>query len=252
MFRTTVLAGVMLALLTAPGVAGKLDNLNSGLSDAPDPQRPAETTTRDDYLASLLPLTDAVMAEKFPSEHAELVEIVGDTAGLSDTERQTALVSNLTRIAINFELRLLDAPDAANTVIVDRQNDYISAVLEGEGADVCAPVIYNGSSELIGRGLYAKYAAEIDATMAAYWEAVKQAIDNPVPVGEMSEEDSLTVIDQMTAQGDKALMDHFSVMEVDSPENCPAVLAIIKAANVIAGDAGIRLRAAQARGASRL
>ena len=252
MFRTVVIAVGVLAQLAFPAAAGKLDNLNSGLAGVPDVPASEEAATETDFFSSLLPLTSAVMAELFPADHADIVAQVAAVPGTTQADLETAVSDNLTRIAVGYELNLLDAPDAGNTEIIDRQDDYITAVLEGEGADVCAPVIFSGSRELIPRGLYAKYAPQIDATMAAYFSTVRQALDNPVPIGDMGQAESVAVIDQMTAQGDKALMDHFGVMEVDSPENCPAVLAIIEAAHVLTGDVGLKIRAAQARGASRL
>lgn len=252
MLRMFIAAGGMLALLALPAAAGKLDNLSSGLSGVPDVPTVENSDAGAAYFASLLPQTSAVMAEKFPSDYSDMVGSLDAAGEYLPNRLESILVESLTEIAIGYELKLLDAPDAENTAIIDGQRDYISAVLDGEGEATCAPVIFSGSSELIDRGLYAKYAPLIDATMAAFFDAVRKALDNPNPVGEMSQEDSIAVIDQMAAQGDKALMDHFGVMEVDSPENCPAVLAIIEAAHVLTGQTGIRIRAAQARGASRL
>lgn len=252
MWRKFMLAGGLLALCIVPAMAGKLDNFHGSPEPVETPSPTDNESAGETYFDTLLPLTSAVMALSFPSQHAEVVAAVDALTSPGETDRQTALVDTLTRIAIDHELKLLEAPDAANTDIINWQTEYISALLEGEGADVCAPVIFNGSRELIGRGLYEKYSAEIDHTMASYFEAVKQAIDNPIYVGAMSDEDGAAVVAQMSAQGDKALMDHFGVMQADSPENCPAVLAIIEAAHVLTGDSGVRVRAAQARGASRL
>jgi hypothetical protein len=56
----------------------------------------------------------------------------------------------------------------------------------------------------------------------------------------------------MTAQGDQALMEYFGLMTRDGEQTCPAVLALIKAVHAVPGESGVRFRAQQARGASRL
>ena len=249
MWRTITAAAAVFCLLS-PVAAGKLDRISA----EPATAKPAEASSGEDYFHLKLPMTSAVLAAKFAVDHAAIGESVDAAirSGQDDAAQTTTLSDTLTRIAISYELKLLDAPDHALTAVVDRQGDYVRALMDGDGAAVCAPAIYDGSRELIGRGLWDKYAAQIDATMAAYFEAVALALANPSYVGVMTPEDGALVVAQMAAQGDKALMDHFGVMRKDSPENCPAVLAIIKAAHFIVGDAGIRVRAAQARGASRL
>lgn len=252
MLRMLVAASGLLVLLAVPASAGKLDNLNSGSSGIPDAPSTTDATGGAAFFASLLPLTSAAMAEDFPTEYADVVATIDAAMNLSESDRLTALADNLVRVSVTHELTILAAPDAANTAVIEGQAGYIAAMLEAEGADVCAPVIFNGSRDLIARGLYVKYAPLIDATMEAYYEAIRQARETPLYLGELMREDNEAVIAQMTAQGDKALMDHFGVMQADSPENCPAILAIIEAANAVDGDSGARVRAAQARGASRL
>lgn len=251
--RTAILTVLFIAMAAGGAAAGKLDSLNvllAGGGSGPDPV-PTVAESGADYFALKLPKTSAVLAEDFPVDHEQVVSAI-DAAGTAETERVTALSDTLTRVAISYELKLLDAPEDLLEVIIDRQADYVQELLDGEGADVCAPVIFDGSRDLIGRGLWDKYAPAIDETMAVYFDAVDQAIASPSGIGDMTADDGAAVVAQMTAQGDKALMDHFGVMSRESPENCPAVLAIIEAVKALSGDARRRMVAAQARGASRL
>lgn len=241
-----VIGALCLALGAGPVQAGKLDNAGAA---APIEETQVSGTA---YFSSLLPLTAAVMAEKFADEHAGIGQGIDASASDDDIALQRALVNGLIGVAVPLELQLLSATDAANRAIIDGQNDYLQALLDGEGVEICAIAVFDGAAFLVEQGLYRKYAALIDVTLAAYFEAVREALDAPLPAADFTPEDGAKVVAQMDAQGDKALMDHFAVMERDSPENCPAVLAIIAAVNVIEGDAGPRVRAAQARGASRL
>jgi hypothetical protein len=256
MRKLLVLGLVVCAGLASPlAMAAKLDNSNAatsgGLSTGPA-SPPVAASNGTEFFALQLPLTDAVVARDFAVDHQQIIGAVDAAFSGDAAAKSTALHDTLVRIAISYELKIIDSPDANVTEIIDRQADYITAVIAGEGEAVCGPVIYDGSIELINRGLWEKYLPQIDATFAAYFTGVKQALDSPTNAGDMTPEDGAIVVDQMTKQGDKDLMDHFGVMTRDSPKNCPAVLALIKAAKVLDGVTGLRIRAAQARGASRL
>lgn len=235
----------------SPAWAAKLDNANAPAAGT-EAKPQLEMATGSQFFAATLPLTSALMEAKFAADRDQIAAGIDPAMGGDTAARITAMVDNLTRVAINYELKILDAPDDKTSAIIDGQAAYVQALLDGEGADTCAPIIFDGSTELIGRGLYEKYAPQIDATMAAYFDAVRDALDNPSYVGDMTADDNAAVIGQMTDQGDKDLMDHFGVMTKESPKNCPAILALIKAAHAVDGQSGIRFRAQQARGASRL
>ena len=239
--------------LAAPAFGAKLDNSNSSGATTTDVV-PAEEVSGPSYFAAKLPLTSAIVELEFALDYADITTAVevAIAGSANDVARTTALVGALTRVAISYELKLLDAPGPALMDIVDLQADYVNALMQGDGAAVCAAAIFDGSGDLVGRGLWDKYSAQIDATMAAFFSAVTLALDSPSGIGAMTAEDGAAVVAQMTAQGDKALMDHFAVMTRESPENCPAVLAIIRAVKALEGEVGLRMVAAQARGASRL
>lgn len=253
MLRLLACCVAVVGALSAPALAAKLDNSNAqtgGSTAAPS----VTAATGSEYLALKMPLTSAVLVSGFDVDHKQITDAVDTaiSAGADDAARTTALSDTMTRIAISYELKLLDATDAKLTEIIDRQADYVNALMDGEGAAVCAPVIFDGSRELIGRGLWDKYAPHIDAVMAVYFDTVRGALDAPQPVGEVTDQDAQAVVNQMAAQGDQALMDYFGVMTREGEQNCPAVLALIKALHVVPGDSGVRFRAQQARGASRL
>lgn len=245
---------VAIGLGGGPVFSAKIDNSNALPASEPSAPPVVAAATGSEYLALKMPLTSAVLASQYSVDHQQIADAIDAaiTAGQDDTAKTTALSDTMTRIAISYELKILDASDAANTDIIDRQADYLDALMAGEGAAICAPVIYDGSRDLIGRGLWDKYSPQIDAVMEAYFKAVRIALDDPQPVGDVTAEDAQAVVAQMGAQGDQALMDYFGVMTREGEQNCPAVQALIKASKIVPGIAGQRMRAQQARGASRL
>jgi hypothetical protein len=92
----------------------------------------------------------------------------------------------------------------------------------------------------------------IDVTLAAYYEGASKAMLSPAIGRQMQQVDVDALAAQMAEQGDEALWTHFGVMAENSPENCPAVLALIRAMNALPGDSGIRMRALQAQSAAAL